>query len=383
MWLLISTGILVLMSHFSLLGIIPQSTLDYNICTNNTEVLSLPVRAHEQLMQFLWSRLWYCLRAIDRSGSGLIIVSFQKLTSLLGCAGSTLYQWLREAREAGAIYEYFLRGDLIKIRLGGLFNVCRTLGKENWGATAIFTLGEVLTKCRQLATAIATQQLQEQSRYAARKCLSKDEQKFFTIPRACDVIQGGKNASSKPGRGATKMPFLLHVGKKRAFVSKGFIPYGVSQGAIASELTKSDRTVRRHLKQLGVESRQLVQAKHAYRFIKAGIELDADRCLGEPGVWYERRDREIILHEPNGLTSSQRKGGHKIALSDNRLSSECDRFFSYYGKVWLYRCNLYALTHELKKMRVARKKYKRYLAKHKHDLCSNDRAAGVIADKII
>jgi hypothetical protein len=369
MWLLISTAILVLMSHFSLLGIIPQLTPEYNTCTNDTEVLSLPVRTHGQLMRFPWARLWYCLRAIDSFGSGLIkVVSWTQIERLLGCAGSTLYQWLREAREAGAIYKYKRTGDRLTIYLGGLFNVCRTLGLENWGAVAVLPLKQVLTQCRQLATAICTQQLQGQSRYAAHKSLNQAEKKVFTMPNALDVIQVGRNASFKPDRGATKIPYLLHVGEKRAFVSKGFIPFGVSQGAIASELAISDRTVRRHLSDLEVTSRQLVQAKDAYRYIKAGIQLMDDYCLGEPGIWYEQKDREIILHEPNGLTNSKRKGGHSIPMTGNSLHPECDRFFSYFGKTWIYRCNLYALTHELKAMRVARRKYRRSLAKDKLNL---------------
>ena len=310
MWLLISTVILILMSHFSLLGIIPQLTPEYDACTNNTDVLLLPVRTHGQLMRLPWARLWYCLRAIDIPGSGLIkVVSFSQIKRLIGCAGSTLYQWLREAKEVGAIYEYKRKGDRLRIRLGGLFNVCRTLGLENWGATAVLPLGQVLTQCRQLATAIVTQQLQGQSRYAAHKSLNQAEKKVFTVPSALDVIQAGKNASHEPARGATKIPYLLHVGEKRAFVSKGFIPFGVSQGAVASELAISDRSVRRHLSDLEVTSRQLVQAKDAYRYIKAGIQLDYDYCLGEPGIYYKQGDSEIILHEPNGLTNSKRRGG--------------------------------------------------------------------------
>lgn len=340
-------------------------------CSKSVDILSLEVKTHNQLMRYSWARLWYYCRGVDKAGSGRIKeISFQQTKQILGCAGSTLYQWLREAKEAGAIYEYKRTEDRLRIRLGGLFNVCRTLGLKRWGAVAVLPLGEVLNQCRQLATAIATQQLQEQSRYAARKSLSKEEQKFFTIPDAFDVIQKGKNASLKPDRGATNIPFLLHVGAKRAFVSKGFIPFGVSQGAVASELTISDRTVRRHLSSLGVESRQLVQAKHAYRFIKAGIQLDIDRCLAEPGISYELRDREIILQEPNGLTSSKRKGGHKIPMSGNSLSSECDRFFNYYGQTWLYRCNLYDLANELKSMKTARRKYKKSLFKHKRNLSS-------------
>ena len=376
MWLSISTVILFLMSHFSLLGIIPQLTPEYNVCTNNTDVLLLPVRTHGELMRYSWARLWYCLRAIDLPGSGLVkVVSFSQIKRLIGCASSTLYQWLREAKEAGAVYEYKRTGDRLRIRLGGLFNVCRTLGLRNWGATAVLPLKQVLTQCRQLATAIVTQQLQGQSRYAAHNSLNKAEKKVFTMPNALDVIQAGKNASHKTRGGATKIPYLLHVGEKRAFVSKGFIPFGVSQEAIGSELAISDRTVRRHLSELEVTSRQLVQAKDAYRFIKAGIQLDYDRCLGEPGIYYEQKDREIILHEPNGLTSSKRKGGHPIPMTGNNLHLECGRFFSYYDKTWIYRCNLYALTYDLKRMRVARRKYKRSLDKHKHSLSSNPSGA--------
>lgn len=377
-WLSISTVILFLMSHLCLEGIISQLPLNYGVCTQAGNTLLLPVRTHGQLMRYSWARLWYCLRAIDLPGSGLVkVVSFTQIKRLLGCASSTVYQWLREAKEAGAIYEYKRRGDRLRIRLGGLLNVCKTLGLENWGATAVLPLGQVLNECRQLATAIATQQLQGQSRYAARKSLSNQEQKFFTMPSALDVIQAGSNASSEPDRGATKIPFLLHVGEKRAFVSKGFIPFGVSQGAIASELAVSDRTVRRHLTHLEVTSRQLVQAKDAYRFIKAGIELDYDRCLGEPGIYYQQGDREIILHEPNGSTSSKRRGGHHIPMTGNKLHPECDRFFTYFDKVWIYRCNLYALTYDLKRMRVARNKYKRSLAKHKHSLSSNPSGARI------
>lgn len=339
-------------------------------------------------MRYSWARLWYYLRAIDAKGwrrkaansqpndtycqnSGLIKdISFQETKRYLGCSGSTLYQWLREARVAGAVYEYRRKGDRLRIRLGGLFNVCRTNGLRRWGAVAVLPLKEVLNKCRELATAIAIQQLQEKSRYAAHKTLSKGEKQTFKIPDAFDVIEKGRTASLKPDRGANKIPFLLHVGAKRAFVSKGFIPFGASQGAIASELAISDRTVRRHLVKLGVESRQLVQAKHAYRFIKAGIQLNLGDALIEPNISYQIGDRSLLLHEPNGSTNSKREGGHEIPMSGNSLSSDCDRFFNYYGKTWIYRCSLYDLAYEFSSMRFARRKYKKQGVKHKDNLSS-------------
>lgn len=350
----------------------------------NSKPLSLlqqPVKTHSQLMRFSWVRLWYYFRAVDIRGSGLMIVPWNQTLSILGCGYSTLYQWLREAKKAGAIYEYQRKGNSLKVRLGGLFNVCRTLGIKRWGAAAVLPLESVLKSCREIATAITVQQLQEQSRYAARKSLLKGEEKVFTMPNASDVIQKGKNASLKPDRGATNIPFLLHVGAKRAFVSKGFVPFGVSQMAVATELTISDRTVRRHLNGLGVERRQLVQAKHAYRFIKAGIQLNLNDCLVEPNISYRLEDREIILHEPNGASGSKRKGGHKIPLTGNALSLECDRFFNYYGQTWIYRCNLYGLSYEFNSMKFARRKYKKSLLKHKRSLSQNRRDGEIIAYK--
>lgn len=319
-------------------------------------------------MRYSWARLWYYLRAIDTKGSGLVIVSWSGTKKLLGCASSTLYQWLREAVKAGAIYEYKRSCDRLKIRLGGLFNVCRTLELKNWGAVAMLPLKQILSECRALATAIATQQLQEQSRHAARKSLSNSDQKVFTMPNALDVIGRAKNASHEPNRGATKIPFLIHVGAKRAFVSKGFIPFGTSQGAIASELAISDRTVRRHLTKLEVPSRQICQSKQEYAMINPAIRYGEGVYQSESDVRFRINESEIVLHERNGWTSHSKKGGHRIPLTGSRFNPSCDRFFTYFGKTWLYRCSLYGLSHHLTKMRVSRRNYKRYLAKHKQCL---------------
>ena len=376
MWLPISTILLFLMTHLS----ITQPFLNYDVCTQGTDALMLPVRTHGQLMRFAWAKLWYYLRGIDLPGRGLMVLSWKETKKAIGCASSTLYQWLREAREAGAIYEFKRQGDRLKIRLGGLFNVCRTLGLRNWGVTAILPIKEVLSKIRPLATAIATQQLQEQSRYAAHKSLSNSDKKVFTIPTALDVIGKGKTASHEPTRGATKIPFLIHVGAKRAFVSKGFIPFGTSQGAVASELGISDRTVRRHLSQLEVTSRQICQTKQDYMMIDAAIRYGASEYVSESGIRCEMQGDAIVLHESNGWTQSSRRGGHRIPVNDG-LSSRSERFFTYFGKTWLYRCSLYGLSHHLKKMKVARRNYKNYLAKDKDNLLPNSSVARASAHK--
>lgn len=143
------------------------------------------------------------------------------------------------------------------------------------------------------------------------------------------------------------MPFLVWVGKSKAFVSKGFVPFGCCQEAIADELCISVRSVRRHLKQLGVEKRQLVQAKHAYKLMKAAIYWEAGECYAEPRIWYkEKRDGSLRLYEPNGITSSFREEGHQMTR---------ERLFNYRGRTWIYRCNIYDLDYNSRSMRAARK----------------------------
>lgn len=358
----------------------PYSTSSHNKVKKES-ILITPIKSHGNLTRYPWARLWYYLRALDTQGRGWVEVSWSQTKQILGCGYSTLYQWLREAKEAGAIYHYKRKGDRLTVRLGGLFNVCQTLGLNGWGAVTTLPLGEVLEKCRMLATAIATQELQERSRYAAYKSLNKSEKQTFRMPSAFDVIEMGRTASLKPIRGANKIPYLLHVGAKRAFVSKGFIPFGASEVAIASSLGISDRTVRRHLTSLEIDRRQLVQAKHAYRFIKAGIELNINDAYTEPGISYQLKGRELILHEPNGRSSSKRKDGHHIPLSDNGLTTECDRFFNYYGQTWMYRCNLYDLDFEFNSMRFARRKFKKQLKSHKPSLSSKPSLARISAHK--
>ena len=108
------------------------------------------------------------------------------------------------------------------------------------------------------------------------------------------------------------------------------------------------RSVRRHLKQIGVEKRQLVQAKHAYKLMKEAIYWEAGECYAEPRIWYEeKRDGSLRLYEPNGITSSFREEGHQMTR---------ERLFNYRGRTWIYRCNIYDLDYTSRSMRAARKR---------------------------
>lgn len=309
------------------------------------------IRVHAGIARKPWARLWYLARGFDFSGRGYVTLSADLACQLLAVSRSTLYEWMRIGRRDGAFRRYKFRQNRLSVWLGGLKQVCKSLQLTSWGATAVVPLLDVNRQLRAIATAIVTHDLQSKSHYAARKSLKPTERKIYTPPAAEAVLAESKQSSQKPGVGQNA--FVLHVGKRLAFVSKAFVPYGASQEAIGYELGISEWTVRRHHRQLAIERRQLVQAKAAYGYIRAGMEWETDRCLGERGIWSKRRGDEFRLFEPNGVSSSRRLGGHNLHPG---------RFLQAFGKTWLYRCNLYAVGHyKLCSMKAARKSLRIYL----------------------
>lgn len=304
-------------------------------------LLKQPVRIHQSLLlRHPAAKLWYLCRAADPQGRGRVELSSEDL-ALLGVSKPTLYRWLREGRVIGLfrIYRFYPDGSLY-VSLGGLKKACRQSGMRSWGAVATVPLGEILEGfMRAAATALATQDLQERSRFAARNALNDLERRCFKIPATTEVLSP---TSLKMSRGAVQG--LVHVGPSKVFVGRSFIPFGVSQERICAELNASERscgitprTLRNHLKRLGVERRQLVQAKPEYQTISAAIKWGAV-------------DDELVLDEFNGKSSAKRPGGHRLKIG---------RFFTYFGATWLYRCNLYDLEYELTSMKRSRREYKR------------------------
>lgn len=302
------------------------------------------VRIHAGIAREPWARLWYLARAFDPSGRGIVDLPVDIIYQLLTISKPTLYEWLRDGEKAGAFRLRRIRKNRCHIWLGSLHKLCKSLNLRSWGAVATVSLLEVNNQLRAVATGITTADLQDKSHFAARRSLKQREKQFYTPPSADAILAEGKRSSQKPAKG--QVPFLLHVGQRRAFVSKGFVPFGASQQAIGQELKISEWTVRRHQRQLGLERRQLVQSKHAYQLIQAGIEWEADRCFAEPDLWFEQAGDHIQLYEPNGISSARRQGGHRLMPQ---------RLFRYAGKIWLYRCNIYGVSHiRLTSMKASR-----------------------------
>lgn len=318
--------------------------------------IETPVRIHKSiLLRHKAAKLWYFARVADPEGRGRVELTPSDL-ELLGVSKSTIYRWLREGRAIGLfrIYEFRPDGSLY-ISLGGLPKVCKKSGMGSWGPVTTVPLREILEGLmRCLASAIQIQDLQEKSRYAAGHSLNELERRCFKISSATEML-----SLTSPIMARGVMPGLAHVGPEKIFVGRSFIPFGVSQRRICAELnaeTRScgicPRTLRNHLKRLGVNRRQLVQAKPEYKEVSAAIQWEAQghKVKGDVDIWFQREGDQIRLNEPNGKSSARREGGHLL---------KPERLFRYFGADWLYRCNLYALSYELTSMRRSRHEYKK------------------------
>lgn len=323
------------------------------------------VRVHSAIARYRWARLWYLCRALDPTGCGIVDLPTD-ICQLLAIGKSTLYEWLRDGKQAGAFRNYQLRGNRLRIYLGGLIKVCARLGLSTWGVVATVPLLEI-NQLRAIATVATTADLQSKSHFAARRSLSnKHERQFFTPPTPDQILEQANRSSEKPARG--QIPFLLWVGSRVAFVGKAFVPFGASQKAIGLELGISERTVRRHQEQLGIERRQIAQAKHAYQSIAIGLDHEVDRWVSEPDIYWQRIGEGVHLHEPNGVSSARREGGHRLHRN---------RFFTRWGKTWLLRCNVYALDTQLNSMRTARRRFKQYVDRSN----TRDLPTGAVGEK--
>lgn len=320
-------------------------------------LLDQPVRIHKSLLlRHPAAKLWYLCRAADQGGRGRVELSPEEL-ALIKVSKSTLYRWLREGREIALfrISEFRPDGSLY-VSLGGLQKACLESGMQSWGAVTTVPLREVLEGfMRALASAIQTQDLQEKSRYAAGHSLNDLERRHFKIPTADTILN---LASPKMASGA--VPGLIHVGADKIFVGRSFIPFGVSQERISAELNAEanscgvcPRTLRNHLKRLGIERRQLVQAKPEYKELVTALKWHSPgyKAKGDD-ISFQREGDCLRLHEPNGKSSARRPEGHLLLP---------ERFFRFGGTDWIYRCNLYELDYELTSMKRSRHEYKRLL----------------------
>lgn len=328
------------------------------------------MRIHSRIVEKgrSWARLWYVLRGLDLNGSGYVRIELTEISELLGAKASTIFQWLREGKDCGAFRRWKCQRGILRSHLGGLFSVCRANGScpgtgkqaqhAPWGITTEVGLHEILSlqNLRAVATASTAQRLQQLSRFAAWRKLPAPARKIYKFPQPDAFFPSGEDQRLSDNNAKGSIRCLIHIGKRRAWVSRGFIPWGTSQQSIAEERNISDRTVRRHLALANVDRRQVVQSKSEYRL--------AAECLGHDAGAVEPSEDVSLRSSADGsyyLTERGLGGHHTIKVGEVGFHRIQSRFFTYgtKPKVWLYRCNIYKPSVKLCTMRSRRTEYKR------------------------
>lgn len=339
----------------------------------------LTVRIHSAIAHYrsesgkgaTWAKLWYLLRGLNPGNDGFCKLPLTDVTAILRVSSSTVFEWLREGEAVGAFRKWWTNKGTLVCILTGLEKLTERLGLDQnrgkWGVTTEIALTEI-HNIKAWATCAVAQRLQADSHYAARAALSETERKRFRIPKPEQIFdlprlygpsddlasEGAVGTNGSPHLGV--LPCVLHVGASRVFVSKGFIPYGASQKRVAEAINyRATRTVRRHIQLVGLPTRQLVQAKAAYTKVKEAlgypnyitlnrrkvVEINTagpDIAVIPLPTYLQAEEGAYLLEEPNGHSTTGKHGGHLI---------KPDRFFKYWGKTWLYRCNLYEPTLKL------------------------------------
>ncbi|WP_016948718.1 hypothetical protein [Anabaena sp. PCC 7108] len=313
------------------------------------------VRVHEQLLiQHPAFKLWYFLRAHDKLGRGWVVVGFPEL-SLFKESQSTIYRWLNQGQSLGIFRRYNWKNGQLTVWLGGLFPTCLKFGIKNWGATSTIPLEMLLESNgrKNVATALATQDMQSRSRYAATHSLNRRERKFYKLPTVDDIFNQASDTSPKLRRGVKTVPGVIAVTDNRILADNTFIPFGASQKRISENLACHPTTMRRRLDKMGVKSRQIVQTKPEYAEINFALEHEAHSWESGDVSYYQVNQESITLIEKNGACSASRRNGHLMTPK---------RFYqAKSGKFFIYRCNLYNLDFKLESMKCARMRFKRLL----------------------
>jgi hypothetical protein len=332
---------------------------------------AITVRIHTGLIVKYqsWTKLWYFLRGLDRSSSGFGRILLSDLCYWLGAAPSTIRQWFREGKAAGAFRFWAERRGIVTVSIGSPTAVCiglklwqrRKTGasiRRAWGTVAEIPVLEI-DRLRQHATAVTIQHLQSQSHFAAKIHIPAKDRQRLRVPTLEEIFELEERASLNPGVRAL-LPFISKVTPSRVWVSKAFRVFGTCQDTVADVRGFCDRTIRNHLSALGIERKQIVQAKGVYEKVVGAIDQGATyrswgegtnevTLMGNTIGWNRETDQPILEHRlcEGGLGDFPQGG----------IEAPRSRFFQAMGKWWIHRCNLYNLNYQLHSTDFARGKW--------------------------
>lgn len=291
---------------------------------------------------------------MDQDGSGCLKCPIEVILSLCKRKISTVYQWLREAKTAGRIREWYCRHGVLTVYYSSRANVCKQERVRDWGTSADVPLLDAAQHLRKICTQLEVQSLQERSRFAAKRALRGNQRRLLKIYSSDELLGecAGLGATATPTSYKACLPGVIHYGSSKIFVSARFIPFGGSQRTTAETLRSCVRTVQRHL--ADIPRRQLVQTDKVYSLATALVEYEGTYAKSAAGeVIAATGDRLMVTSNSSGARS---RAGSYESVSRQQL-------FDYRGKSWRFRCNIYALGHRLTTAKYAKQRLAKLMAK--------------------
>lgn len=341
--------------------LLPKLVAISYICKLAIAAQALTVRIHTGLIAKYqrWTKLWYFFRGLSTSGFGRILLD--DICYWLGAAPSTIRQWLREGKAAGAFRFWAERRGIISVAVASPTAVViglklwqrRKTGesiRRAWGTVSEVSIFEI-DRLREHATAVTVQHLQNQSHFAAKIRIPSQDQERLRIPNPEEFFEQSGRASLNPGVRAL-LPFCLKITPSRIWVSKSFRPFGTRQTTVAQQRGFCDRTIRNHLSILGIERKQIIQAKAVYKDVALAIDSEATYQS-----WGEGADEVTLIGYPQPKDTMQHRLIEGEDFPRGGIEAPRSRFFQAWGKWWMHRCNVYMLDYPLHSMEFSRKKW--------------------------
>jgi hypothetical protein len=299
---------------------------------------NLPVTVHSQLLECRNAiatkeghnaiKLWYLCRAIDRAGSGWADVDVKEAAKCFGLSTKTIQRYISQGKSLGFFACVQSTSVIARIYYRSLPNVCHVLDVIDIGATAIVNVEKIRLN-RVLATELAAQKLQQQSKYKASK-----EHKAEPMGEE-NLFDSFDNSSEGKFNGFFRTDRFLAV-------SNNFATYGASQQGIAFNLGKSPETIKRRFSAKYRDRNNLPQIDR----IQLLRHIPTVQVQEEPikQSLFERQfsgDKDRVIYFTDSSTNRIGKG------------------FEMYGEFFQYEPNIYNLQHKLVSCRATRKRLKR------------------------
>lgn len=276
--------------------------------------------------------IWGYVRCMDKKGSGRVVFSIKRAASFFGRSSQTILRWCKLARKDNFFRNYQRCGDRLVVYYSNPARIALGLGINRFSAIAECFLEE-LRQPKVLATRIAVEYAQNQSIHAAAKAARRQKTPIASPETIVDNKKRWKrkykNQQPRSDRSfdspATREPETACRVASFTFVSSEFITYGSSQRRIASISDRSERTVRRHtrelrrtqlLKKTSSNVTKLLQTPQFLKRIGKDAGLPEKICTDQQGNVYE--------YKPNIYTTGvelKKKGSWRAKIRNLRNHS--------------------------------------------------------------